>query len=90
MEGKMVYFQIAFLISFLNFAEAICNSKDYLATTSPTSVEHLNYGSNEDCVFNIMPANQSSHYLEITIQKFGIQAKMPECQGDFMEIFITR
>lgn len=78
---------VLFAITNVNHA---CKSRSYTATTFPTFVENLNYGNNEDCIFDIVPANRSQYYLEITTHKFGIQGGMPNCEEDFMEIFTTR
>ena len=84
-----VRFIFAFL-STINFVNAACKSKNYTASTFPKFVENSNYGNNEDCEFNIKPEKTSHYYLEITMHNFGIKGRMPDCDGDYMEIFITR
>ena len=69
---------------------AACTSNTYTATGSMKFIENSNYGNNENCEYNITPDNATQSYLEIKMLKFGVHGKMPDCIGDYMEIFITR
>ena len=80
---------LAFVSAILS-VNAGCKSRNYTATTFPTFIENSNYGNNENCEFNIIPSNTTLYYLEIAVHKFGIQGRMPDCEGDYMEFFITR
>ena len=84
-----------FLLSFAFLStvvcvNAVCTSTNYTATTSPKYIENSNYGNNENCEYNITPDNATQRYLEIKMLKFGVHGRMPDCEGDYMEIFITR
>ena len=80
----IVFFSTAIAVN------AVCKDQNYTATTFPIFVENIKYGHNEDCTFNIKPGKRREHYLEITMHKFNIQGTMPDCDGDYIQILITR
>ena len=82
-------FNIVFF-AIITSVNAVCKDQNYTATTFPMFVESINYGNNEDCTFNIKPGKGSRYYLEITMHKFNVQGTMHDCDGDYIQILLTR
>ena len=68
-------------------------SQNYYATTSTKYLSHRYYSNNEDCTFNISPSglyNTDGYFLEVRWSSFDVKGKMPNCNEDYVEVFLTR
>eukprot|EP00794_Sanderia_malayensis_P017995 gene17995-19791_t len=66
----------------------------YASTSKSTKSESYYYSSSEDCsTLKIRPSSYYSsgkYYLEIKWLSFDVKGNMPDCNNDYVEVFVSR
>ena len=88
------------LLQSFTLANGSCPSQNYYATTSTGYLSHRYYSNNEDCTFYISPSSlfanslflydNDDYFLEVRWSSFDVKGKMPRCNEDYVEVFLTR
>ena len=102
-NGNMMELKSCWIFCFLPVISGYCSSQTYYAQTDNSYIYHTYYSSNEDCTFTIKPRTDSrtarshddrgssgDYFLEISWSDFDVRGKMPSCNNDYVEIFLTR
>jgi len=75
----------------LPVVKSYCYSRTVYATKYSNFLSHLYYSNNEDCTFTILPRyGYSGYFLEISWTTFGVRGDMPNCNEDYIEVYLTR
>ena len=83
--------KLGLILSLVSLVNGDCTSRTVTAETSSGYLSHLYYSSNEDCTFKIVPDSEYEHYfLEISWTQFDVRGDMPDCNKDYIEVYLTR
>ena len=92
MESCIIKLLLVNLVIVASFVAAQEKTDNIQATTSIRSILKSSQKYNENHVWNISPASgvSSSHFLEIYWHFFSVHGTMPECDNDYVEVFLTK
>ncbi len=85
------------LLMFISVETASCYCATTLkkATRSKRYISQLSYANNEDCTYVIRPSSRykkrpEGTFLEIIWLSFDVKGRMPNCDNDYVEVFLTK
>ncbi len=84
--------KLALMLMYAKNAASSCYSSTKYANTNTQYLSNSYYSNNEDCQFTILPSSSytSGYYLEIIWTVFDVKGEMPDCENDYVEVFLTR
>ena len=92
MESYIIKIFLVNLVIVASFIAANGQTDNIQATTSMRNIYKSSQQNNEDHVWNISPASgvSSSHFLAISWHFFSVHGTMPNCDNDYVEVFLTK